>query len=102
MTNDFIEVVNLNEINITRGSNIFTLIPNENKWIVACEDRFKILSIEKKKKYKGVHCMYSFLSLDMINENTFICYCSEKNKNIIKKYEINKSNFEIKKNTKRN
>ena len=97
MTNDFIEVANLDDINVTRGSNIFTVIPNEKKLIVACDDGFKIISIEKKKKFKGVHCKYSVLSLDMLNENTIICCCSQENKNILKQYEINKSNFELSK-----
>ena len=101
MTNDFIEVANLDDINVTRGSNIFTVMPNEKKLIVACEDGFKIISIEKKAKLKGVHCKYSVLSLDMLNENNFICCCSEKNKNIIKQYEIDKSNYELKKKSQR-
>lgn len=102
MTNDFSEFTIEKEINVTRGSNIFTLIPNENKLLVACEDGFKIILIEKKKPYKSVHCSYGVLSLDMINENTFICCCSEKNKNIIKQYEIDKSNFKLNKKSERN
>ena len=39
MTNDFIEVANLDDINVTHGSNIFTVMPNEKKLIVSL--RFK-------------------------------------------------------------
>ena len=101
MTKDFILVTNLNIKKITRGSNILTLIPNENKLIVACNDGFEIISIDKKRKFKGVHCTYSVLSLDMLNENTIICCCSEKNKNKIKQYEINKSDFKLHKKSER-
>ena len=48
------------------------------------------------KTFKSFHCKYRVLCLDKIDENTFICCCSEKNKNIIKQYRIDKSNFEIK------
>ena len=97
MNNDFRESANIIDINMTIGSNIFTLIPNENLLIVACNDGFKLISIEKKRKYKSVHCTYAVLSLDMYNDNTIICCCSEKNKNIIKQYKINKNNFELQK-----
>ena len=70
---------------------------NEKILIVACNDGFKLISIEKKRKYKSVHCTYAVLSLDMYNDNTIICCCSEKNKNIIKQYKINKNNFELQK-----
>ena len=97
MNNDFRESANITDINMTSGSNIFTLIPNKNILIVACNDGFKLISIEKKRKYKSVHCTYAVLSLDMYNDNTIICCCSEKNKNIIKQYKINKNNFELQK-----
>ena len=97
MNNDFRESANIIDVNMTIGSNIFTLIPNENLLIVACNDGFKLISIEKKRKYKSVHCTYAVLSLDMYNDNTIICCCSEKNKNIIKQYKINKNNFELQK-----
>ena len=97
MNNDFRESANIIDINMTIGSNIFTLIPNENLLIVACNDGFKLISIEKKRKYKSVHCTYAVLSLDMYNDNTIICCCSERNNNIIKQYKINKNNFELEK-----
>ena len=101
MTKDFRESANITDINMTSGSNIFTLIPNKNILIVACNDGFKLISIKKKKKCKTIHCKYTALSLDMYNENTFICCCSEKNKNIIKQYKINKNNFDLEKVSKR-
>lgn len=101
MNNDFKQVANINEIKVTRGSSIFTVIPNENILIVACDDGFKFISIKKMKKYKSVHCSYSVLSLDMIDQNTIICCCSEKNKNVIKQYQINNQNFELKKKSQR-
>ena len=102
MTKDFTQVANITDINVTRGNNIFTVMPNEKKLIVACEDGFKIISIETKRKFKTVHCTYSVLCLDMFNDNTIICCCSEKNtnRNIIKQYKI-KSNFELEKKSQR-
>ena len=95
-TNDFIQDANIDDINMTRGSNILTLIPNKNLLVVACYDGIKIISIKKKKIIKSYN-EYSILSLDMFNDNTIICCCSKENKNIINQYEINQSNFELKK-----
>ena len=50
MTKDFRESANITDINMTSGSNIFTLIPNKNILIVACNNGFKLISIRKKKK----------------------------------------------------
>ena len=101
MTNDFTQVANITDINATHGSNIFTVMPKEKKLFVACDNGFKIISIDKKQKFKGVHCTYSVLSLDMLNENTIICCCSQGNKNILKQYEINKSDFKLHKKSER-
>ena len=95
MTNDFIEDKTIEDINLTFGNNIFTVIPNKDKLIVACKDGFKYISISKKKKFKSIHCSYSVLCLDMLSENTFICSCSENNKKIIKQYEINNDNYQL-------
>ena len=97
MTKDFRESANITDINMTSGSNIFTLIPNKNLLAVACVDGFKLISVKKKKKFKSVHCKYSVLSLDMFNKNTIICCCSEKGNNIIKQYQIDEEKFEFKK-----
>ena len=87
MTYGFKEDAIIEDINITSGSNIFAMIPNENKLMVACNDGFKFISIKEKiKKFKSVHCIYKVLCLDIIDENTIICCCSEKNKNIIKQF----------------
>ena len=95
MSNEF-EKTAISDINMTSGSNIFALIPNKNILAVACVDGFKLISVKKKKKFKSVHCTYSVLSLDMFNENTIICCCSEKGKNIIKQYQIDEEKFEFK------
>ena len=98
MSNEFEKSI-VTDINMTSGSNIFALIPNKNLLAVACVDGFKLISVEKKKKFKSVHCNYSVLSLDMFNENNIICCCSEKgkNKNIINQYQIDEEKFEFKK-----
>ena len=95
MTKDFRERANITDINMTSGSNIFTLIPNKNILIVACNNGFKLISIRNKKKVKSVHFTHAVLSLEMLNDSNIICCCSEKNKNIIKQYKINKNNFEL-------
>jgi len=95
MFNEF-EKSAITDINMTSGSNIFALIPNKNLLVVACVDGFKLISVKKKKKLKSVHCTYSVLSLDMFNENTIICCCSENGQNIIKQYQIDEEKFEFK------
>ena len=97
MTNDFIQDANIDDINMTRGSNIFTLIPNENILIVACDNGFKFISIEMKTIYKSVDFGFQILSIDMLNENNIISCCSEGKRNKINQYEINKKNMELKK-----
>ena len=94
ITKDFNEEANIDDINITNGSNIFTLIPNDNNLIVACNDGLKFISIKLKKIYKSFNLGYKILSIDMINENNIVCCCSEGKKNLINQYEINNNNVE--------
>ena len=97
MNNDFKEITEICGINSTRGTNIFTLIPNKNLLIVACTDGFKFISTIKMKKYKSVHCRYSVLCVEMFNENNFICCCFDNKKYKIKQYKIKEKSYELEK-----
>ena len=94
-TNDFIQDANIDDINMTRGSNILTLIPNENILIVACDNGFKFISIEMRTIYKSVDFGFQILSIDMLNKNNIISCCSKGIRNTINQYEINKKNMEL-------
>lgn len=94
MTNNFKET-KVDEIPVTNGSNVLSIMTSQKSLIVACTDGFKILSNKRKKKVKSVHCRYSVLSLDMISDNNLVCCCSENNKNVIKQYEINKEDYTL-------
>ena len=97
MDNYFTEINEIYDINCTQGSHIFTFVPNKNILIVSCTDGFKFISTIKMKKWKSVHCRYSVLCVELFDDNTFICCCCEKNKNIIKQYKIKEKSLEIEK-----
>ena len=96
MTNDFNLVSNIEDINITSGSNIFAKFPNENKLMVACNNGFEIISIDEMKSiHKSLDLKYKILTIDILNENNIICCSSEGKNNKINQFEINKKNFEL-------
>ena len=97
MDNYFTEINEIYDINCTKGSHIFTFVPNKNILIVSCTDGFKFISTIKMKKWKSVHCIYSVLCVELFDDNTFICCCCEQNKNIIKQYKIKEKSLEIEK-----
>ena len=97
MNNDFKEIKELDNINSTRGTNIFTLVPNKKLLVVACTDGFKFISTIKLKKYKSVHCRYSVLCVELFNENSIICSCFDNKKYKIKQYKIKEKTYELEK-----
>ena len=97
MNNNFKEINELYNINSSKGTNIFTLMPNKNLLIVACTDGFKFISTIKMKKYKSVHCRYSVLCVELFNENSIICYCFDNKKYKIKQYKIKENSYELEK-----
>ena len=97
VTNNFEEVASVKNVLCTSGNNIFTLIPNKDILVVACINGFILISTKKLQKFKYVHCRYSVLSLDMLNNNTIICCCSDRNENKIKQYSLKEDSLLFKK-----
>ena len=86
---DFKEISEINKLEITNGSNTLALTPTNNLLIVACKYGFSYISIDRKAIYKTVHCIYSVFCLEIFNENSFICCCSDKRGKKIKQIKIN-------------
>ena len=86
---DFKEVSEISKLEITNGSNTLALTLKNNLLIVACKNGFSYISIDRRAIYKTIHCIYSVFCLEIFNENTFICCCSDKRGKKIKQIEIN-------------
>ena len=93
VTKDFKKLEDIKGIELSKGSNILTLVPNKNILIVACTNGFYLINTNKRKIYKRIHCAYSVLSLDMISGNTFVCCTSSKTDNRIKQYALEEKSF---------
>ena len=85
---DFKEVSEISKLEITNGSNTLALTPKNNLLIVACKNGFSYISIDRRAIYKTIHCIYSVFCLEIFNENTFICCCSDKKGKKIKQIKI--------------
>ena len=96
--NDFKEAKEINKINLSDSNNNLLLI-NENKiLVVGTMDGFELISIKNLMKIKSIHCKYSIICLEKINENNIICYNDDKNKkNKIRQFMINEENYKFKK-----
>lgn len=86
---DFKELSEINNLEITNGSNTLALTPKNNLLIVACKNGFYYISLGRRMIYKTIHCIYSVFCLEIYNENTFICCCSDKRGKKIKQIKIN-------------
>ena len=93
---NFEEVANIENIPFSCGKNILTLIPRKNIIIIGCKDGFRFISTEQKiKLFKKIHCKYTVTSLKGITENSFLCFTSDRKKNVIKQYQIDDLSFEL-------
>lgn len=90
MENNFKEDKTIGDIRLTSGKNIFSVVYKNRFLNVACNDGFKLIYIKERKLYKSVHCRYSTLCVETLNEDSFICCCYDQNQNKIKKYKIAK------------
>ena len=97
MTKDFKKLEDIKGLELSKGSNILSLVPNKNILIVACIKGFYLIDTNKRKIYKRIYCNYSVLSLDMISENTFVCCTSSKTDNRIKQYALEEKSFNFEK-----
>ena len=97
MTKDFKKLEDIKGFELSKGSNILSLVPNKNILIVACADGFYLIDTNKRKIYKRIHCKYSVLTLDMISENTLVCCTSARNDNRIKQYALEGKSFNFEK-----
>ena len=97
MTKDFKILEDIKGFELSKGSNILSLVPNKNILIVACADGFYLIDTNKRKIYKRIHCKYSVLTLDMISENTLVCCTSARNDNRIKQYALEGKSFNFEK-----
>ena len=86
---EFKEVSEIYHLEITNGSNTLALTPKNNLLIVACKNGFSYISIDRRAIYKTIHCIYSVFCLEIFNENSFICCCSDKRGKKIKQIKIN-------------
>ena len=89
VTKDFKKLEDIKGFELSKGSNILTLVPNKNILIAACTDGYYLIDTKKSKIYKRMNCKYSVLSLDMISENAFVCCTSSKTDHRIKQYALN-------------
>ena len=91
VTKNFEELENIRGFELTKGSNIFTLIPKKNILIVGCTDGFILINTRKRKLHKRIFCKYKVLSLDMLSENALVCCTSDKKENRIKQYALDET-----------
>ena len=91
VTKNFEELENIRGFELTKGSNIFTLIPKKNILIVGCTDGFILINTKKRKLHKRIFCKYKVLCLDMLSENTLVCCTSDKKENRIKQYALDET-----------
>ena len=101
--NNFKSSKEIEGINISFGSNNLALI-NENKiLVIGTMNGFELISIKNLIKIKSIHCKYSVISLEKINENTIICCNKDKYKeNKMRQFKINNTNYDFKKISERN
>ena len=96
--NDFKLSNEIGDINISFSSNNFALINDNKILVVGTMDGFELISIKNLIKIKSIHCKYSVISLEKINENTIICCNKDKYKeNKIRQFKINNTNYDFKK-----
>lgn len=94
---NFGEVGEIKGYTLSKGSNIFTLIPENNMLIVGCKDGFILINTIKMKVYKKIHCKYNVLCLDMLSKNTLVCCTYEENDTRIRQYALEDKNFQFSK-----
>ena len=94
MQDNFKKDKKIKDIKLTSGKNIFSIVYKNRFLNVACEDGFKLIYIKDRKLYKSIHCRYSTLCVETLDEDSFICCCLDQNKNKIKKYKIIKEKGE--------
>ena len=101
--NNFKSTKEIEIINISFSSNNLALI-NENKiLVIGTMDGFELISIKNLIKIKSIHCKYSVISLEKINENTIICCNKDKYKeNKMRQFKINNAHYDFKKISERN
>ena len=92
--NNFHEAEEIRGINFSNSYSDLLLI-NENKiLVIGTMDGFEIISIKNLSKIKSIHCKYSIICLEKINENIIICYNEDKSKtNKIRQFCYNEENY---------
>ena len=91
--NNYEEIANIGKVPASCGSNVLTLLPNNNHLIVACTDGFRVISTSKFYVIKNIHCNYIVTSLAEVEKNCIVCCGSNKNENKIRQYKIDKKFF---------
>ena len=97
VTNDFREVASINgydssnKFELSKGSNIFAVIPKTNILIIGCDGGFILINTKKIKMYKRIFCKYKVLCLDMLSNNSIVCCTSDKKGNRIKQYALDEN-----------
>ena len=96
--NNFHETEEIRGINFS-NSYFNLLLINENKiLVIGTMEGFELISIKNLSKIKSIHCKYSIICLEKINENTIICYNEDKNKkNKIRQFSFNEDNYNFSK-----
>lgn len=92
---NFEEVKEIENINVSYGSNILVSLRKLNILIVGCQKGFILISTKSFKKKKLIEANYSVTCLEVYNKdkNIILCGCKERNENKIKQYQIDDYNY---------
>ena len=96
--NNFKETEEIRGINSSKSYYNLLLINDNKILVVGTMDGFDLISLKNLSKIKSIHCKYSIICLEKINENTIICYNEDKNKkNKIRQFSFNEDNYNFSK-----